>query len=342
MRPKTLRVVVIAVVALALVGAGVWWAMSVSPVKPQEERVTICQYGKVFIYMPLYVAEEKGYFRDEGLDVSLINGGGDDKTFAVVSSGQAQFGVADPTFTAIAREKGQPAAVIGTIVNGATFWGVTRKPGVPVVRTPADLRDLRIATYTAPSTNYTLMSRTLAEHQNEVGQAKVVQGAFGTLLAMLDADQADVAMELEPTVSQAVKGGARVVYSYPEKYGVFLFTGIYATDEYRAAHPEVCRKVVAALQRAMRYCHEDPAGATAVAQKVFPDVDPEVVAQAMQRLLTEKAIPEGVGIDPKAWANAVDLRIRVGDLKDRAAADAAIDPTFAAEAMTRYPTAARR
>src|SRR5579871_627825 len=87
--------------------------------------ITICQYGDLLIYLPLYIAQEQGFFRKEGLDVKFINGGGDDKTYAAVASGAAQFGVSDPTFTAIAREKGQPGVVVGTVVAGATYWGVT-------------------------------------------------------------------------------------------------------------------------------------------------------------------------------------------------------------------------
>ena len=96
-----------------------------------RQKVTICQFAQVFVYLPLYIAKEKGFFEQEGLDISLINGGGDDKTFAAVASGQAQFGVADPTFAAIAREKGQPGLVLASVVNGATFLGRYQKGGNP-------------------------------------------------------------------------------------------------------------------------------------------------------------------------------------------------------------------
>jgi ABC-type nitrate/sulfonate/bicarbonate transport system substrate-binding protein len=66
----------------------------------------------------------------------------------------------DPTFTAIARKKGQKAVVVGTVVAGATYWGVTWKD-IPPTKSAAGLKDLRIATYEAPSTNYALMAKTL-------------------------------------------------------------------------------------------------------------------------------------------------------------------------------------
>lgn len=310
---------------------------SAPPVKPsvkvENKKITICQFAQVFVYLPLYVAQEKGFFADEGLDVSLIAGGGDDKTFAAVASGQAQFGVADPTFAAIARERGQPGVVLASVVNGATFWGVTFREDIGKLDSPAKFKGLKLATYQGPSTNYTLMAKTLKDNGDAVGDAKIVQGAFGTLLAMLEAKTADVAMELEPTVSIAVEKGANVVCSYPEMYGPFLLTGLYTTEEYRDANPEICQKAVNALERAVRYAHSDPAGTVAIARKVFPELSPEVAKNAVERLLQEKTIPEHVTIDSAAWENAVQVRLEVGDLKSSDAAQKTIDGSFAKKAV---------
>ena len=299
------------------------------------EEVTICQFSKVFLYLPLYIAVEKRFFENEGVKVRLINGGGDEKTFATVASGQAQFGVADPTFAAIAREKGQPGTVVASIVSGAPFWGVTKKASVPNITEPSQLRGLRIATYTSPSTNYTLMQKTLREQAHDAPQARIVQGAFGTLLPMLDADAADVAMELEPTVSTALAQGARIVYSYPQAYGAFLLTGLYTTEGYRDAHAKTIQKVVNGLSRALQFAHTDRAGTIDVARKVFPELGSNVVESAVNRMLDEKTIPQDARIDPAAWNNAVRVRVEAGDLHSATAAVKTVDNSFAERALQR-------
>ena len=43
-------------------------------------------------YAPQYVAIEKGYFKNEGLDMTLITGFGADKTMTAVISGEADIG----------------------------------------------------------------------------------------------------------------------------------------------------------------------------------------------------------------------------------------------------------
>lgn len=303
-----------------------------TPKVGEPTPITICQYGDLLIYLPLYIAEDKGYFAKQQLKVNFINGGGDDKTFAAVSSGNAQFGVSDPTFAAIAREKGRPAVVVGTVVAGATYWGVTWDKNVRPGSSVAGLKDLRIATYEAPSTNYALMSKSLNDHRAEVGDAKIVEGAYGTLLAMLKAGQADVAMELEPVASLAVKDGAHIVFSYPEMYGPFMLTGLYTLESYRDQNPANVQKVLNALEEAMRFAHQDPMGAVEVARRKFPEIDPGVLRSAVERMINEKTLPQHVSVDPAGWKKTVELRMALGDLKSAAVAEKTIDNSFALNA----------
>jgi NitT/TauT family transport system substrate-binding protein len=295
--------------------------------------VTIAQYGDLLIYLPLYIAQDQRYFEKEGVRASFISGGGDDKTFAALAAGSAQFGVSDPTFTAIAREKGSKAVVVGTVVAGATYWGVTWNKDISYAKTPIGLKNLRIATYEAPSTNYALMAKSLKDFRGQVGSARIVQGSYGNLLSMVKAGRADVAMELEPAASTAVKGGAHIVYSYPEMYGPFMLTGVYVMESYRDRDPAAVQGVVNALERAMRFAHANPGGAVAIAQRKFPEVDPQVIDAAVKRMIGSNTLPAHVTMDPAGWNKTVNVRVELGDLKDRAAADRALDDRFARRAL---------
>src|SRR5271155_2950645 len=127
------------------------------------QHVTIAQFGHVFLYMPLYVAIDKGFFKKHGLDVKLVSTGGDEKTFTAVATGNAQFGVSDPTFTAIAREHGQGGKVVAAVVRGVPFWVVTLNPKIGVFKNPHEFDKLRCAAFTAPSTSYAVMKNILNE-----------------------------------------------------------------------------------------------------------------------------------------------------------------------------------
>jgi ABC-type nitrate/sulfonate/bicarbonate transport system substrate-binding protein len=51
------------------------------------QKVTLAQFGHVFLYMPLYVAIDRGFFKEQGLEVNLVSTGGDEKTFTAVATG---------------------------------------------------------------------------------------------------------------------------------------------------------------------------------------------------------------------------------------------------------------
>lgn len=281
---------------------------------PATEKITIAQFGHVFLYMPLYVALNKGLFKKQGLDVNLVSTGGDEKTFAAVSSGNAQFGVSDPTFTAIARERGSGGKVVACLVRGTPLWLVTFNKDIAPATTPSDLNGRKIATYTAPSTCYSVMKKVL-DNKGKTINATIVQSAFGSLPALMKANKADMAFEIEPTVSIIEGQGGHVVYSPEKELGDFAFTGLEVSDDYAVKHPEIIAKVVNALNEAVEYIRANFDGAVQVAQKEFPDVDPAVVKNALARLRDSETIPKSLDLPEVAWKNAIALRKEIGDIK---------------------------
>ena len=61
----------------------------------KEEKpvsVTLNEVAHSIFYAPQYVAIEKGYFKDEGIDLTLVTGFGADKVMTAVLSGEADIG----------------------------------------------------------------------------------------------------------------------------------------------------------------------------------------------------------------------------------------------------------
>jgi NitT/TauT family transport system substrate-binding protein len=278
------------------------------------EPITVAQFGHVFLYLPLYVAVDKGFFKEQGLDVKLISTGGDEKTFTAVLSGNAQFGVSDPVFAAIARERGQGGKVVASIVRGVPFWVVSFDNKLKAFDNASGFAGHRIATYTAPSTSYAVMKSILANNRHPV-DAKLVQGAFGTLLALLKTNQADMALDIEPIVSIATNQGAHIVYSPASKLGEFAFTGLTVSDTFHAKHPDRIQAAVNALAKSMKFIEQDFSGTLEVAKKEFPEVPEPALREALKRLIKEGTIPETPILTKTAWDRSVSLRKEIGDLK---------------------------
>ena len=85
------------VLTLACAGlmAALLMALPASAGEEQEKeltKVTLNEVAHSIFYAPQYAAIELGYFEEEGIDLTLVNGGGADKVMTALISGDAQIG----------------------------------------------------------------------------------------------------------------------------------------------------------------------------------------------------------------------------------------------------------
>jgi NitT/TauT family transport system substrate-binding protein len=102
-------------------------------------------------YAGSFIAEERGYYRDEGLDVALLPGGPNAPVDPVVISGQALMGVSATDFAARAKLNGASYSIIGA-KNQRHAFCITSRADKPV-KTPKDLEGgprLGLATINQP------------------------------------------------------------------------------------------------------------------------------------------------------------------------------------------------
>ncbi|MCA1579167.1 MAG: ABC transporter substrate-binding protein [Acidobacteria bacterium] len=330
MKPQRLFLV-LALVVLLVLGVVIIYKKYSRTNGPTTQRVVIAQAGDFFLYAPLYVALDAGFFKEEGLDVSIVTTGGDDKTWAAVISNSAQFGVADPTFVVASSERGQPGKVVASIVNGVPFWGVTWRTDLKPISSGADLKNLKVATFQAPSTAYVLQEKMF----KDAGlPANISQGSFGSLLTMVRANRADIALELEPNVSQAVNDGAKVLYSMKDVYGDFAITGLTATPKFIEANPTVVAEVTCALQKAMNLIRQDQNRVLSILLKRFSDTEPQVAREALRRVTNDGIIPASVVTSEAAWQKAVAVRLSAGDFSNPGTFSTFVDNNYAERAVS--------
>ncbi len=278
----------------------------------KKRKVVVAQFGDVFLYAPIYLAKDAGFFAKRNLDVSFVSTGGDEKTWAAVVSGNADVGVADPTFVAISANQGLSGIVIASIVSKAPFWGITLQQNLVPFTDPVKLKDLSVATFPSPSTAYTLQKSMFLSAGLE---PNIKQGAFGTLLTILKAKQADIALEIEPNVSSSLLSGAKILYGMDKVYGEFQTTGLTVLPNTIQKDEEMLVGLVCSIADAMTYIRTNPESAVSLMSKRFPEVNESVAAKAMKRMANSLVIPETPVISKEAWDNAIRLRKVVGDIK---------------------------
>jgi NitT/TauT family transport system substrate-binding protein len=289
------------------------------------EPITIAQFGEVFLYAPLYIAKDGNYFSKRGLDVTLISTGGDEKTWAAVLSGNAIVGVADPTFIVISANRGLQGVAVASIIARAPFWGITFDKQIPFISEPKQLKGFSVATFPAPSTAYTLQKRMFQEGGLP---PNIREGGFGTLISMIKAKQANIALELEPNVSQSLTTGARIVYGLDKIYGNFQTTGLTTLPSTINDEPGKLKSIVCSLADAMDFIRQHPEDAVTLLTKRFPEIERPVATQALKRMAESGVIPLTPVIQKDSWDNAIQLRKAVGDIKDGGQFEKFVDNQF--------------
>jgi NitT/TauT family transport system substrate-binding protein len=285
-------------------------------------------------YINLYVGMHAGIFAKNGLDMQVSAAGGDTQTFAAVLGGSADFAIGDATMAVISRENGGPGVVIGTVVQRAHYFGVSKT--LQPITDPKDFKGLRIVTSPEPNTNYSVAKRLLEQAGLKVGtDATIITVNPGTEIAAMLAGQADMAIAYQPSVAAAEAQGAKVVFDFSNYIGPFCNTGIMVLPTTLQRDPEMVQALVTSFEEASRKTYADPAFAKEVARKEFPDLPAPVVDAAIDAELKYLIPAQSVVVKQDQWKNLMDMQVYLKNVKGTVPFAEIIDNSWAEKAAAK-------
>lgn len=283
-------------------------------------------------YINLYVGMHAGIFAKHGLEMNVSAAGGDTQTFAAVLGGSADFAIGDATMAQISREQGGPGVVVGTVVQRAHYFGVSKN--LDVITDPTQFKGLTIVTSPEPNTNFSVAKRMLETAGLKIGEdATILQVSPGTEIGAMLAGQADMAIAYQPSVASAVDQGAKVVFDFASYVGPFCNTGIMVLESTIENDPEMVQALVTAFEESSRLTYADPAFAKEVARKEFPDLPTEVVDAAIDAQLEFRIPAETVVVQRDQWDNLMSMQLYLGNVTGSVPFEEIIDNSFAEKAV---------
>ena len=282
-------------------------------------------------YIDLYVGQHAGYFEKQGIHLNVSAAGGDTQAFAAVLGGSALFGIGDPTMVPMSVESGGPGKVVGTVVQRAHYFGVSKKVGK--ITDPKQFKGLTLVTSPDPNTNYSVTKKLLTENGMTIGKdVNILQVNPGTEIAAMLASQADVAIAYQPGVAQAQDQGAHIVFDFASYIGPFCNTGIMVLDQTIKAKPDIVQALCNGFEMAMRRTYGDPAFAKTVAKQEFPELHPQVVDRAIDAELEYKIPAQSIPVDQAQWDNLIKMQVYLKNIKGSTSFQQIVDNTFADKA----------
>ncbi|WP_188910551.1 ABC transporter substrate-binding protein [Aureimonas endophytica] len=228
------------------------------------EKITIMVGGyEKQIYLPAKLAESLGYFKDEGIEVELLNeaAGVDAENQLLAGAVQGVVGFYDHCVDLQAKGKFVQSVVQFSQAPGEVELVSTKHPDV---KSFADLKGKSVGvTGLGSSTNFLtlFMASKAGLKGGEVTTVPV--GAGGTFIAAMQQDQIQAGMTTEPTISRMLKTGEATVLidlRTPDATraalgGLYPAASLYMEASFVEAHKDEVQKLANAFVKTLKYIH---------------------------------------------------------------------------------------
>lgn len=285
-----------------------------------KTTIKLGEVTRSLFYAPQYVAIEKGYFEDEGLDVELQTTWGGDKTMtALLSDGIDVALVGSETSIYVYAQDSKDFAV--------NFAQLTQTDGTFLVAKEAhpdftweDLRDSNFLGQRKGGMpqmvgEYVLKKHEIDPHNDLTLHQNIefanIPGAF------LSGDYEYVQL-FEPTASVFEKeGNGHVIASFGEESGHVPYTVFMAKQSYIMDNKENIEKFIKAIYKAQQWVDEtDSAEIAKTIAKYFEDVDIDILTSSIDRYKSQGSFATDPILDEEEWNNLTTIMQEAGELPE--------------------------
>jgi len=287
----------------------------------------------------LFLAEDNGYFKEAGLNVTMDQGNGSGAAVPLVANGTYDIGFGDiNALIEYASKKPEDAPV-------AVFMMYNRPPFTIAVKADSDIKEPK-----------DLPGHTLGGAAND-GALKL----FPAFCAITGIDCTKIEItNMQPNLREqmlmqgqvdgvfgyvnTIRFSAKLIGVDPEKEIRFINYGDYGMDLYSNAiivskkfvteHPDAVKAFVAALNKGIKDAIADPEAAIASVSKREPLIKPDIERERFDATLADEMNhPElatvGLGnVDEARLAKSIDILVKANDLPRTPAVSEVFDPSF--------------
>ena len=299
--------------------------------------VTLNEVAHSIFYAPQYAAIELGYFEEEGIDLTLVNGAGADKVMTALVSGDADIGF-----------MGSEASIY-TYIQGdddyaVNFAQLTQRAGNFLVgRTPeADFKWENLIGKKVLGGRAGGMPQMVFEYilkkngidpKTDLTMDQSIQ--FGLTAAAFTSDQSDYTVEFEPfATGLELEGNGYVVASLGTDSGYVPYTAYCAKKSYLAMHPDLIQRFTSALQKGMDYVNSHTAEEIAkTIQPQFSDTPLENITKIVKRYQDQDTWKENLIFERSSFELLENILEEAGELQTRVPYEDLVTTEFAEQAV---------
>ena len=307
MQKKILAILLASAMVFAMVACGTSKKNEEEDKKDLEKITFVLDWTPNTNHTGLYVAQEKGYFEEAGLEVEIVQPP-EDGAEVLVASGKAQFGVSfqDSMAAALVGENALPISAVAAVIQHNTSGIISRKG--EGMDTPKGMEGHNYATWNGPIELATL-EQVVEKDGGDFSKIELIPSTVTDEVSALKTKSVDsiwifygwagVKTELEGLETDYFAfADIDPVFDY---YTPVLISG----NEFLEEKPDTAKAFLAAIAKGYGFAMEHPDEAAEILCKANPELDKELV-KASQKYLADKyqADAEKWGyIDETRWNN---------------------------------------
>ncbi len=290
----------------AVMTVGAAGSTTVSAADNETEKITfVLDWTPNTNHTGLYVAENLGYFEDQGLEVEIVQppeGGAD----ALVASGRAQFGVSfqDSMAPGVAGDNALPTTAVAALIQHNTSGIISRKG--EGMDTPKGMEGKKYATWDGPI-EVAMIQNVVEQDGGDFSKVEMIPSTVTDEVSALESGSVDAIWIFYAWagVKFELTGAETDYFAFKDINPVFDYYTpvVIANNEFLEEEPETAKKFLTALRDGYEYAIENPEEAADILCEAAPELDPELVLASQEYLKDQyKAEVSQWGyIDPERW-----------------------------------------
>jgi NitT/TauT family transport system substrate-binding protein len=281
----------------------------------EKPSVRLAVGGKVLVaYLPLTIAERRGYFMREGLDVEINDFQGGNKAVEALVAGSAEIGCGAYEHTIYMAAKGFPLKAVALQANSFGLVVGVQKDKAPAYRSLADLKGMKIGV-TGPGSASAMGLRMLLAKASLTADDVAIIGVGGGpgAVAAIKTGKLDAISNFDPAISLLERDGAINIILDTRKQqdleylygGPFAASSFYLDARFVQRNPKTVQAFVNAVSAALDWLNK------ASTDEIVAAVPPEYYAgdRALYRAMIESN-RERVSTDGRITPEAAQITYR--------------------------------
>ena len=301
-------------------------------------KVILSEVAHSIFYAPMYVAIEKGYFLDEGIDLELVTAFGADKVMTAVLSGEADIGFMGSESSIYTYNEGAKDYVVN-------FAQLTQRAGNFLVGRSkvddfkwTDLKDSYVLGGRKGGMPQMVFEYILKENGIDPQKdLKINQSIdFGSTAAAFSEGQGDYSVEFEPHATALESAGkGYVIASLGKDSGYVPYTAFSAKESYIKENAQTIQSFTNALQKGMDFVHShSPEEIATVIAPQFSETDLQTITTIIARYYEQDTWKDNLIFEKESFELLQDILESAGELSKRVSYGNLVNTDFATNANT--------